>query len=195
MVNLSKGFDQVSDNGFVPGSLKFLNSTSSLELSEDRPVQSSSSPCKSSFSQASSPRSVSNRPPPCFEVINRTRRLGGCTRCLGLNHSKASCRAQFRCVACFNYGHKFKFCLTRSRPVIAWKPKVVPQSERPISECERVSPSIAPSESQRAGVTVFRPQIARVLQKTPPLPPLPLPKNSFPLPALLPPPPLSLQSA
>jgi hypothetical protein len=50
MVNLSKGFDQVSGNGFVPGSLKFLSSTSSLELSEDRPVQSSSSPCKSSFS-------------------------------------------------------------------------------------------------------------------------------------------------
>jgi hypothetical protein len=151
MVNLSKGLDQVSDNGYVPGILKFSNSFSSLELLEEQPDQCSSSPCKGTFSQASIPCSKINWPPPCFEVINRTRRLRGCTRCLGLNHSRASCRAQFRCAACFNYGHKFKFCLTRSRPVIAWKPKVVPQSERPTSECERATSTEAQPESQRAG--------------------------------------------
>lgn len=48
---------------------------------------------------------------------------GGCTRCLSLNHRSIDCFLAPRCVACFNYGHKFKFCLTRSRPNILWQPK------------------------------------------------------------------------
>lgn len=74
--------------------------------------------------------SPSKGPVSVYEVINRTRRFGGCTRCLSIKHDRRSCRAMLRCAACFNYGHRFSFCLTRARPNIAWKPKITVESVR-----------------------------------------------------------------
>jgi hypothetical protein len=59
-----------------------------------------------------------------FGKINRFQRLGGCARCLELNHSGSNCSCPPKCVECFKRGHKFKFCQTRNRPRVFWRPKV-----------------------------------------------------------------------
>jgi hypothetical protein len=59
-----------------------------------------------------------------FGEINRFRRLGGCARCLELNHFGSNCSSPPRCAVCFKSGHKFIFCETRSRPRVFWRPKV-----------------------------------------------------------------------
>lgn len=64
------------------------------------------------------------------EVVKRASHLGGCSWCLSLNHRRFNCISAVRCVAYFKYGHKYKFCITRRRPNIFWRPKVVHQSEQ-----------------------------------------------------------------
>lgn len=63
------------------------------------------------------------------KIIDRARRMGGCTRCFGIDHRRINCHSPLRCAGCFNYGHKLKFCYARARPRIFWRPKTVPQSE------------------------------------------------------------------
>lgn len=70
------------------------------------------------------------------QVVKRARRLGGCTRCFGLDHTCFGCRAAIRCAACFKFGHRVKACLTRSRPRVYWTPKKSLQCERPSVETE-----------------------------------------------------------
>jgi hypothetical protein len=57
------------------------------------------------------------------KVINQARSLGSCNRCFSINHQHAGCRVPFRCVACFKYGNTFRFCFTKARPGIFWRPK------------------------------------------------------------------------
>jgi hypothetical protein len=73
------------------------------------------------------------------EVVNPARRLGGCTRCFSLNHRRIYCKSVLRCATCFKYGHKFKSCLTRSRPNIFWWPKGILQSEKAALEIQGAS--------------------------------------------------------
>lgn len=73
--------------------------------------------------QRSNNSSSSSKALMAVKMVKRARRLGGCNRCFSLDHNCFECRDGVRCAACFNYGHKFKFCLTESRPRIYWRPK------------------------------------------------------------------------
>ena len=44
-------------------------------------------------------------------------------KCLVSGHWASRCPSQWRCWACFNYGHKARWCLTRSKPNLFWAPK------------------------------------------------------------------------
>jgi hypothetical protein len=79
-----------------------------------------------------------------FIMTNRLH-LGGCTRCFEENHNKFSCRSIIRCATCFNLGHSFKYCLTRSKPRICWRPKVHSQPVQNSLETERPSGNSQPS--------------------------------------------------
>ena len=57
------------------------------------------------------------------DFVRRVRRLGGCTRCLNLSHICFDCDSEVRCAVCFNYGHKSKFCFTKSQTKLCWRPK------------------------------------------------------------------------
>ena len=70
------------------------------------------------------------------KLVKRAKRLGGCTRCFRLDHNCFECREDIRCAGCFNYGHKFNFCLTNRRPRICWRPKLTPY-EKPTIENEK----------------------------------------------------------
>lgn len=70
---------------------------------------------------------------------------GGCSRCFVFNHMRSSCRLQIRCVACFKSGHTYRFYLTKSRPKIYWRPKVVVLVCQPSSESNKSSSDIGPS--------------------------------------------------
>lgn len=69
-------------------------------------------------------------------VVKHAWRLGGCTRCLGINHRRINCKSTIRCAACFNYEHKFRFCLTKSQPKVFWRPKSAHSFEKPSEESE-----------------------------------------------------------
>lgn len=53
------------------------------------------------------------------------------------NHQRFGCRGKIGCATCFKFGHISKFCLTKARPRIAWRPKSVGVSCQPDSEAER----------------------------------------------------------
>uniref|UniRef100_K4A297 Uncharacterized protein n=1 Tax=Setaria italica TaxID=4555 RepID=K4A297_SETIT len=80
------------------------------------------------------------------QVVKHARCLGGCTRCFRLDHSCFECREDIRCAFCFNYGHRFKFCLTKSRPRVYWRPKRPLHGEQP-TQCETVENKEAPLNS------------------------------------------------
>lgn len=86
------------------------------------------------------------------EVVKRARRLGGCTWCFSLNHICFDCKSAPRCAACFKVGHKFKACVTKSRPKIFWRPKSNIQCEKPLVENEEARMN---SESPLNSPTVF----------------------------------------
>lgn len=69
-------------------------------------------------------------------MVKCARRLGGCTQCFSLNHSCFNCNSALRCAAYFKFGHKFKFCLTKSWPRVCWQPKNRQQFEKPSLENE-----------------------------------------------------------
>lgn len=75
-------------------------------------------------------------PASAYEVINHTRRLGGCTRCVSFKHDRVNCRSSFRCAVCYKFGHRFKTCFTRAQPSIAWRPKNIVEPDRsgPVTE-------------------------------------------------------------
>jgi hypothetical protein len=79
-----------------------------------------------------------------FGEINRFQCLGGCARCLELNHSGSNCSCPPKCAACFKRGHKFKFCQTRNRPRVFWRPKVREIQPSPI-------PQASGAEDQESG--------------------------------------------
>jgi hypothetical protein len=41
-----------------------------------------------------------------------------CGKCLAVGHRAVSCQSPWRCRACFGYGHKERWCLTRSKPKV-----------------------------------------------------------------------------
>lgn len=128
----------------------------------DAVPESSNSQCSSGEleiqnSNSNSLSSVGHRSFMMIEVVNRVRRLGGCTRCFSLNHICFDCISAPRCSAYFKIGHKFKACLMRSQPRLLWRPKSSQQYERPRVENEEpvansISPPI-PSEGEEENPT------------------------------------------
>jgi hypothetical protein len=85
---------------------------------------------RNSFPHAASPSSLNCSANYSWE-LNRIRRLRGCVRCININHSKSNCSFSLRCATCFKPGHKFKFCLTKSKPNVFWRPKSVDAQPSP----------------------------------------------------------------
>lgn len=75
------------------------------------------------------------------DTVERARRLGGCTRCFSVNHRSFNCKSALRCAVCFKYGHRYKFCLTKSRPRVFWRPKKSISIEKPMVENEESWPN------------------------------------------------------
>ena len=46
-----------------------------------------------------------------------------CTHCLALGHSARSCVNRWHCKFCFNYGHRARTYLAKSKPKFVWAPK------------------------------------------------------------------------
>lgn len=57
-------------------------------------------------------------------AIDDARHLGLCFRCFSINHKASNCTSAVHCAACFNYGHKYKWCITRGKPKIYWRSKL-----------------------------------------------------------------------
>ena len=53
--------------------------------------------------------------------------LIGCSRCLAVGHLRSECRNEVRCLACHNYRHVQRKCLTKARPRLVWMPKQIPE--------------------------------------------------------------------
>jgi hypothetical protein len=47
-----------------------------------------------------------------------------CWNCLGPGHLAHFCSRPLRCKECFNYGHRARWCLTRNKPALLWRPKI-----------------------------------------------------------------------
>jgi hypothetical protein len=150
--------------GILNSSLKFIwkRKSSSTEVPQGTAEQATTPRVtrRSSFPHAASPSSLNCSTNYSWE-LNRIRRLGGCVRCLDINHSKSNFSFSLRCAACFKPGHKFKFCLTKSKPKVFWRPRNVDAQPSPILRGQVNSKGQTP--------TVFLPQIKLLLQKTPPL--------------------------
>jgi len=48
-----------------------------------------------------------------------------CGKCLAHGHLAKDCSNNWHCKSCFKYGHKARWCLTRTQPRILWAPKHV----------------------------------------------------------------------
>ena len=46
-----------------------------------------------------------------------------CGKCLAHGHLAKDCSNNWHCKSCFKYGHKARWCLTRTQPRILWAPK------------------------------------------------------------------------
>lgn len=117
------------------------------------------------------------------DIVKRARRLGGCTRCLSLSHNCFDCTSTIRCAICFNYGHKSRFCVTRSRPDLSWRPKQLAACEKPAegneeptretegAECHGISSPIPSldAELQREVEALKTPPSADTLSPSPPV--------------------------
>ena len=77
--------------------------------------------------------------------------LLGYSRCLAVGHLRSECRNEVRCLACHNYGHVQRKCLTKARPRLVWMPKQIPKL---ISDCQNTLDS--------------RARVAEVPESTPP---------------------------
>lgn len=87
------------------------------------------------------------------EVINHARRIGSCTRCFSNSHDRVNCSSMLRCAACFNYGHRFKYCTTLSKPKILWRPKKSMQFGRqPAQAGKATQESSTETEGRRSTV-------------------------------------------
>lgn len=78
-------------------------------------------------------------------AVIRARRFGDCTRCFGTDHNRFNCKSAIRCAGCFNYGHKFRYCVTKSRPKVCWWAKSFCLTQEPTREGEEtLANSISP---------------------------------------------------
>lgn len=78
-----------------------------------------------------------------------------CFNCLSPGHLARSCLSPVRCKLCFNYGHVSKWCSTRSKPKILWKPKcqvLEKESNDPVqTDASFLGDSSGPSSSLQDG--------------------------------------------
>jgi hypothetical protein len=57
------------------------------------------------------------------QISNSKATSESCGKCLAVGHRAVSCLSPWRCRACFGYGHKQRWCLTRVKPKVFWAPK------------------------------------------------------------------------
>jgi hypothetical protein len=68
--------------------------------------------------------------------INSRRHPRLCSWCFSLNHTASRCASEIRCVSCFNYGHKARWCITRKQPRVAWRQKFPIHTDKGPQEIE-----------------------------------------------------------
>ena len=95
----------------IPVSDVFASLKKDLNIQMSDP---SSTPCSSSPTQDSN-----------FQKSNTTM----CAKCLSPGHWARNCKFSWHCRTCFRYGHRARWCLTKTKPRLFWAPKNVTRDE------------------------------------------------------------------
>jgi len=107
-----------------------------------------------------------------IEVVKQVNRLGGCTRCLKLDHKRHDCISGIRCATYYNYGHKFVVCFTKSRPSLCWRPKK-PSKPKGLEFTELVGGEFQGPRLNSVSPPITSTAVDEVESPTPAPPPLP----------------------